>query len=215
MSSRPPDPFDDSKFRERRRAISRAFRARHRAKIRARWVQEAIARRYGLSPSDYLALFNAQGGRCAICREKSERRLAVDHCHVTRKVRRLLCTRCNSGLAMFRDDIGLLRAAIEYLERTRREPAWRTVPATPAAAADSSQPVHNQKGTRMTQHETVLDDSAIPTVADAPPLVPVTTRPRQQRQAAAPAASASLTRQAAPLHKWVMKVATIYRQISK
>ena len=108
-------------------------------------MQEVIARRYGLSPSDYLALFNAQGGRCARSAGEAERRLAVDHCHVTRKVRRLLCTRCNSGLAMFRDDIGLLRAAIGLLERTRREPAWRTVPATPAAAADSSQPVHNQR----------------------------------------------------------------------
>jgi hypothetical protein len=57
--------------------------------------------KYKLSPADYYALFELQGGRCAICHvtpEEMGRRLAVDHNHLTGEVRGLLCSPCNSGL---------------------------------------------------------------------------------------------------------------------
>src|SRR6266705_6075811 len=58
--------------------------------------QSAIAKR-GLSVDDYLHLLEKQNGVCAICfrPEKGDKRLAVDHCHVTNVVRGLLCRRCN------------------------------------------------------------------------------------------------------------------------
>jgi len=41
----------------------------------------------------------------------------IDHCHVTKKFRGLLCQNCNLGLGHFKDDISLLKRAIEYLRR--------------------------------------------------------------------------------------------------
>jgi hypothetical protein len=57
--------------------------------------------RYKLSNADYYALFELQGGRCAICQvtqEEMGERLAVDHEHATGKVRGLLCRPCNKSL---------------------------------------------------------------------------------------------------------------------
>ncbi len=79
---------------------------------------------YGITPADYEAMFVAQGGLCAICRKAETkknryggvRRLAVDHCHRTGKVRGLLCHKCNSGIGYFSDDPVLLLVALRYLE---------------------------------------------------------------------------------------------------
>lgn len=54
---------------------------------------------YSLSPEDYDAMLFAQDGHCKICPAgPGARRLAVDHDHVTGKVRGLLCPKCNSSL---------------------------------------------------------------------------------------------------------------------
>ena len=52
---------------------------------------------------------------CMIC--GSLERLCIDHCHATNKVRGILCSKCNSGLGMFRDNIEYLAEAIKYLTK--------------------------------------------------------------------------------------------------
>jgi hypothetical protein len=37
----------------------------------------------------------------------------VDHCHITGKVRALVCRPCNTGMGMFKDDDVLLQAAAD------------------------------------------------------------------------------------------------------
>lgn len=62
-----------------------------------------------------------QAGMCGICREalsKEPNEVMVDHDHKTNRIRGLLCRRCNIGLGFFKDSIGLLSEAIQYLERT-------------------------------------------------------------------------------------------------
>ena len=72
---------------------------------------------YGMTPADYEALLARQNGVCAICKTTEPGRpLYVDHCHVRKKVRGLLCRSCNLGLGNFKDDPRLLRAATAYLE---------------------------------------------------------------------------------------------------
>lgn len=64
-------------------------------------------------------LLKAQDGRCTICglREtKNSRRLAVDHCHATGKIRGLLCDNCNRRIVpIIEKHIDLLPRAREYL----------------------------------------------------------------------------------------------------
>ena len=64
--------------------------------MRRRWKMQS---KYGLTLDDYDSMFDAQGGVCAVCKQpEHKRRLAVDHCHATGKVRGLLCFSCNSTL---------------------------------------------------------------------------------------------------------------------
>jgi len=80
-----------------------------------------IKREYGLTEEEYERILAAQDGVCAICKgSESWRRLAVDHCHVTKQIRGFLCASCNTGIGFFKDDPILLSNAIEYLTADRR-----------------------------------------------------------------------------------------------
>lgn len=76
-----------------------------------------VMKTYGLGKGEYEALFKAQGGRCAICRQPRRQRLSVDHDHKTGLVRGLCCRMCNGRLlTAARDRPEVLRAAADYLE---------------------------------------------------------------------------------------------------
>jgi hypothetical protein len=72
---------------------------------------------YSIPPEQYRDMLLAQDHKCAICRLPctTGRRLAVDHCHTTGRIRGLLCRACNQGLGQFKDDVALLNAAVAYL----------------------------------------------------------------------------------------------------
>ncbi len=78
-----------------------------------------LLKNFGITPADFDHLLDEQGGLCAICRSDTpggRGRFHVDHCHLTNKIRGLLCTRCNTGLGQFGDDPDRLRSATAYLE---------------------------------------------------------------------------------------------------
>ena len=75
-----------------------------------------LKRRYGITSADVDTMIEAQGGVCVICREREPQH--VDHDHLTGAVRGVLCSCCNQALGNARDRIDILRAAIDYLERT-------------------------------------------------------------------------------------------------
>jgi hypothetical protein len=107
---------------ERRRRKARrdpTYRARLRDAKRTNARRSFLKVKYGISLEDYDAMLARQGGVCAACKNKKRRseRLCVDHCHVTGKVRGLLCRNCNFGLGLFRDDADLVEAAAAYLRR--------------------------------------------------------------------------------------------------
>ena len=81
------------------------------------WERRLMAT-YGITADEYNAILAAQGGRCYICRRGNGRskRLSVDHCHKTGRVRGLLDTGCNKWvLGMLRDDVDASRRVTEYL----------------------------------------------------------------------------------------------------
>jgi len=99
---------------DQKRAVNKTYRSKNGNKIHANWIKSA----YGITADEYNYLFIKQEGKCAICKQHQgtlPKRLSVDHCHETGKIRGLLCNKCNVSLGNFNDDISLLKEAIKYL----------------------------------------------------------------------------------------------------
>ncbi|GHF49430.1 recombination endonuclease VII [Streptomyces morookaense] len=73
-----------------------------------------LKRTYGITEAQRDEMITAQAGVCCICLAASA--VHVDHCHETDRVRGVLCFNCNSALGKLRDDVGVMRRAIAYLE---------------------------------------------------------------------------------------------------
>jgi Recombination endonuclease VII len=80
---------------------------------------------YGISYEEYQDMLQSQNGKCAICGTTNPGKTGggsafhVDHSKITKKVRALLCTRCNQGIGFFLENPDVLREAANYLEKHR------------------------------------------------------------------------------------------------
>lgn len=67
------------------------------------------------------AIIRACAGQCPVCKKPftrvREEQACVDLCHLTGTVRGVLCRACAEGIALFRNDPNLLRAAARYLQK--------------------------------------------------------------------------------------------------
>ena len=111
--------------RERTRELANAYYHSHREEIRRaqnsnakprkdnseRWLRRA----YGINQAERMAIFERQGGRCAICGTADATIWHIDHNHESGAIRSILCLNCNCGLGHFRDSPALLRKALAYL----------------------------------------------------------------------------------------------------
>lgn len=59
-------------------------------------------------------MYTEQNGLCYF--GHTTKRLHVDHCHTTGKVRGLLCYNCNNGIGRLKDDVDLMAKIIVYLK---------------------------------------------------------------------------------------------------
>lgn len=73
---------------------------------------------YGISLASFTFLLESQGGCCACC-DHPMTRPHVDHDHLTRKVRGLLCGTCNTGIGQFGEDPVRCERAAVYLRKHR------------------------------------------------------------------------------------------------
>ncbi len=101
----------------------RDYWQKNKAKFRSLARDRHLRNTYGLSAQKYEAMLEAQGRRCAACRDVLPSNAPraqvphVDHCHRTGKVRGILCPRCNSTLGMMKDSRRRALALAEYLHK--------------------------------------------------------------------------------------------------
>ena len=125
---------------EYQRAYYQANREKHLAKNRV-WREKhpdyrgtsngvrGRLRRIGLLTEANETFVNAHNDRCDICGKQPTdiyKKLHIDHCHASHKLRGMLCNLCNNGIEQFAEDPRIIRRAIEYVRR--RPPPHRPGP---------------------------------------------------------------------------------------
>jgi len=88
-------------------------------KNKERWKKYTFDK-YSITADEYNALLESQEEKCYICdvhKDDLKRGLAIDHCHETGKVRKLLCVNCNTALGLLKEDIEIMKKLIDYVEK--------------------------------------------------------------------------------------------------
>lgn len=102
----------------------------HRNTTPERRRENHLKYHYHLSPEAYKAMGDSQGWKCAICGDPftESAGIDIDHDHATGRVRALLCSNCNKGLGLFRDDPERLASAVRYLSAPTATPIFMEQP---------------------------------------------------------------------------------------
>lgn len=118
----------DQKHRTKLLIESRQFYDVHRDCVLQYARRYMLKKKFGITIEEYERMSMEQKGKCAICLlpQRDGRRLAVDHCHNTKKIRGLLCDNCNQSLGKFKEDPDRFIAAANYLRKHQTTSSSRT-----------------------------------------------------------------------------------------
>jgi len=124
----------DKDWVENRRARAHSY---HKKKSQDdQWLERRRAddrdrqryRKFELGPDDYKRMLHEQHEVCAICSQPERVKrgsrvlsLAVDHDHVTGRIRGLLCQECNRSLGSFEKHDGGLQSLVLYINAHYRD----------------------------------------------------------------------------------------------
>jgi hypothetical protein len=115
------DNKKSNKYRLEKKNEIRIQRKKFRDSNKDHIRMQKFKSKFGISKEKYDNLLNAQNNKCAICNKGPEteryKRLALDHCHETGKIRGFLCNNCNRCIGLLGDKIENLVSAIKYLKK--------------------------------------------------------------------------------------------------
>lgn len=105
-----------------RRAANKKWRMENPQQVKTSGRRASLKRLYGISLEDYDRMLQEQNNACAICNTTDTSgckggKFHVDHCHNSKKIRQLLCSKCNCAIGLLNEDPLLFDAAKKYLER--------------------------------------------------------------------------------------------------
>lgn len=106
----------DPEFRKQQSIKSRKIKKKYPEVYK----NSELIRNYGITLEQYQQMIEQQNGLCGIC-NKVLFKPNVDHCHLTGKVRKLLCKSCNTLLGQAKDSVDILQNAISYLKEFSNE----------------------------------------------------------------------------------------------
>jgi hypothetical protein len=115
---------------EQRKEYDERYRLKNKDKIKQHKIQwyyrnkdkvkvSNLKNKYNLTLDQYNKMLSDQNNSCKVCNtheSKLTRKLSVDHCHTTGKVRGMLCSACNTSLGQLKEDTKIMQKLIEYVK---------------------------------------------------------------------------------------------------
>lgn len=116
--------YCDSCRQERQRQATKTYMARARKEQPERIAKAKARAQYKISGDELDALYAEAGDTCPLCQrpftEEQDSKRAIDHHHVSGKVRGIICTRCNSGIGLAHEDAERMARMADYLRGARQ-----------------------------------------------------------------------------------------------
>lgn len=79
-----------------------------------------LKKNYNITLDDYNKMLLEQDGKCWTCskdvEEERNKVLCVDHDHLTGKVRKLLCNKCNIAIGLLKEDTKIIENVLNYIK---------------------------------------------------------------------------------------------------
>lgn len=98
---------------DNRRKYSRDFYRNNKQKE----LDRIRFKKYGITGNEFKEIIGRQGFKCPICIRSINKNLSVDHDHITRRVRGIICNNCNLAIGNAENSPERLRAMANYLEK--------------------------------------------------------------------------------------------------
>jgi len=78
---------------------------------------------YGISVTKFYEILDEQNHKCCICEEDliTKKHRHIDHDHKTGKVRGILCHHCNTAIGLFKENVNIMKQAIDYISHHENE----------------------------------------------------------------------------------------------
>lgn len=117
--------------RERERAVRKSWYEKNKLAVCEKMKAERLAnpekhilgrrlRKYGLTKEQFLEKMSSQNNSCEICNRPFAGTPYIDHCHTTGITRGLLCSQCNTGFGLFREDVAVFKKCIAYAKKYKK-----------------------------------------------------------------------------------------------
>ena len=105
--------------KNRKKIVGYSKRYYSQPHIKIRHENQRLNKELGINLSQKEQMITSQNNCCAICGRRflNNKDCHVDHNHLTKKIREILCVNCNNGLGQFQDNTYLLEKAVLYLKK--------------------------------------------------------------------------------------------------
>lgn len=102
-------------YKEKKRIYEREYLKRPSVKIHRQ--DYALRYYYNITLAEKKMLWKRQGFQCGICKKDipNFKDVRLDHDHKDKKVRGILCNDCNLLIGHAKDDVKILKSAVNYL----------------------------------------------------------------------------------------------------